>query len=99
MLNIHGVGRCRWLQSEGRNAMPWTFLIASFALGAVTGFATFSQGRFFGYTVAGKAIQGLLGIACFGAVIMGFWQYGWKIGLLEIFVVFAGSAVSSRQLS
>lgn len=72
--------------------MPWTFLILTFIFAVPTGFALFSEGAFFRSSL-GQIIQGILSIICFGLIGWAFWQYGWKIGLLEIVVIFTGSNV------
>jgi hypothetical protein len=72
--------------------MPWPYLILTFIFAVPTGFALFSQGAFF-HSAAGQVIQGILSMICFGFIGWAFWQYGWKIGLLEVFVIFVGSNV------
>ena len=72
--------------------MPWVFLCLSFLLGAVTGFAVFSQGAFY-HSLAGQVVQGVLSIGCFALMVAAFWIYGWKIGVLEVIVIFAASNV------
>jgi hypothetical protein len=70
--------------------MPWLFLSLSFFLGAVTGFAVFSHGAFY-RSVAGQVVQGVLSIACFALVVLAFWRHGWKIGVVEILVIFGAA--------
>ena len=66
--------------------MAWLFLSFSFLLGTITGFFVFGYAGLFG-----QIAQGLLSIACFVTIIAAFWLYGWKIGLVDLFVVFGGS--------
>jgi hypothetical protein len=68
--------------------MPWLFLILSLALGIVAGLIVFSEAALFG-----QIVQGLLSIACFALIVAAFWLYGWKIGVLDTIVVFAGANV------
>jgi hypothetical protein len=55
-------------------------------LGAITGFADFSKRAFF-RTLGGQIVHGVLSIACLGLVGVAFWRFGWKIGLLDFFLV------------
>jgi hypothetical protein len=72
--------------------MPWLYFSLSFVLGVITGFALFSHGSFYrGF--AGQVFQGVLSIAGFALIICAFWRYGWKVGVIEIFVVFGASNV------
>ena len=66
--------------------MVWLFLSLSFLLGTITGFFVFAYAG-----LLGQIAQGLLSIACFIMIIAAFWLYGWKIGLVDLFVVFGGS--------
>jgi hypothetical protein len=61
-------------------------------LGAITGFAVFSQGAFF-WGLAGQIVQGLLSIGCFTLVGVAFWRFGWKVGVLDLLLVFIASNV------
>jgi hypothetical protein len=55
-------------------------------LGAITGFAGFSKGVFF-RTLGGQFVHGVLSIICLGLVGVAFWRFGWRIGLLDFFLV------------
>ncbi|MGZ5004877.1 MAG: hypothetical protein ACXV8H_05095 [Chthoniobacterales bacterium] len=70
----------------------WLLLIGSFLLAVLTGFGISSHGAFW-YGAAGQVAQGLLSIACFAFIVLAFWRYGWKVGLLEAVVVIIGSNV------
>lgn len=72
--------------------MPWLYFSLSFLLGAVTGFAVFSHGSFY-RSLAGQVVQGVLSIGCFALVICAFWRFGWKVGVIEILVIFGASNV------
>ena len=78
--------------------MPWLYITLSFALGVVTGFATFSRGRVF-RTATGLIIQGLLSIACFALMIIAFWKFGWKVGAIEVILIFVGANVGLSILN
>lgn len=61
-------------------------------LGAITGFAVFSEGGFW-WGLAGQVVQGLLCIGCFALVGISFWHFGWKIGVLNLFLVFVAGNI------
>jgi hypothetical protein len=72
------------------------FLIGTpIILGAFIGFTDFSQGAFFS-GLGGEIVQGVLSIACFTLVGAAFWRFGWKIGLLDLLLVFITSNVGVR---
>jgi hypothetical protein len=60
-------------------------------LGAIIGF-----GEAFFWGLAGQIVHGALSIACFTLVGAAFWRFGWKIGLLDFFLVFIASNVGLR---
>jgi len=68
------------------------YLIGTIILGAITGFASVSEGAFF-RGLGGQIVQGLLSITCFILVGIAFWRFGWKIGLLVLLLVIISSNV------
>jgi hypothetical protein len=52
----------------------------------MTGFALVSQGVIF-HSIGGQIPQGVLSLVCFALVVVAFWKFGWKMGLLEIFLI------------
>jgi hypothetical protein len=56
-------------------------------VGAITGFVDFSEGAFF-RGLGRQIVHGMLSIACLTLVGAAFWRFGWKIGLLDLFLVF-----------
>jgi hypothetical protein len=64
-------------------------------LGAITGFVDFSEGALF-RGLGGQIVQGMLSIACLILVGAAFWRFGWKIGLLDLLLVFIASNVGLR---
>ena len=69
------------------------FLIGSpVILGVFIGFTDFSEGAFF-WGLGGEIVQGVLSIACFTLVGAALWRFGWKIGLLDLLLVFIASNV------
>ena len=78
--------------------MAWLFICATFVISVIAGFVNFSQGSLFNRP-SGKILQGILSIGCFGFVGWAFWEYGWKIGILELVVVFVGANVGLSILN
>lgn len=76
---------------------PWLYLVLTFIFAAITGFALFSKGVFF-MSTTGQVIQGLFSIICMMFIVVAFWIYGWKIGLLELFIIFFGINVGLSML-
>jgi uncharacterized membrane protein SpoIIM required for sporulation len=61
-------------------------LIGTIILGAITGFVSVGEGALF-RTLGGQIVHGVLSIACLVLVGVAFWRFGWKIGLLDFFLV------------
>lgn len=61
-------------------------------LGTVTGFADFSKRAFFG-TLRGQIVHAVLSIACFVIVGVIFWRFGWKMGVVDVFLVIIAANV------
>jgi hypothetical protein len=72
--------------------MPWKYIIATFIFSIPTGFLLFSKGSI-SSSPMGQRIQEIMSIICFGFIIFAFWCYGWKIGLLEMLVIFIGANI------
>jgi hypothetical protein len=66
----------------------------TFVLGLVTGFL--SDRAEFLWRPVGQIIHGLLCIGCFVLVGAAFWRFGWKIGVLDLFLVFVAGNVGLR---
>ena len=73
-------------------AMLFRLLGITIILGAITGFVELSKGAFF-RTLGGQIVHGMLSIACMVLVGVAFWRFGWKIGLLDLFLVIISSNV------
>jgi hypothetical protein len=63
----------------------------TFVLGVITGFLSFSAD--FSWRPVRQIIHGLLSIGCFVLVGAAFWRFGWKIGVLDLFLVFVAGTV------
>ena len=74
------------------HAMLFGLLGATILLGAITGFLEVSKAGLF-KTLGGQIVHGMVSIACFVLVGVAFWRFGWKIGLLDFFLVIVGSNV------
>jgi hypothetical protein len=69
--------------------MPvWLFLVSSFAVAVITGFANSSNG-----VLLTQVVQGFLSILSLAAIVAAFCFYGWKIGLLNFLVVLTAANV------
>ena len=66
--------------------MLFPFIGTTVILGMITGFADLNEGGFF-RTLGGQIVHGMLSIACLVLVGVAFWRFGWKIGLLDLFLV------------
>jgi uncharacterized membrane protein len=67
-------------------------IAATLIFGAIEGFAYFNDEESFS-GIGHQIVHALLSILCFTLVGAGFWRFGWKIGLLEVFLVFIASHV------
>jgi hypothetical protein len=63
----------------------------TFVLGVSTGFLSLRTD--FSWGPVGQIIHGLLCIGCFVLVGAAFWRFGWKIGVLDLFLVFVAGNV------
>ena len=61
-------------------------------LAMITRFADLDKGGFF-RTLGGQIMHGALSIACLVLVGVAFWLFGWKIGLLDFFLVIIAANV------
>ena len=66
--------------------MLFPFIGTTVILGMITRFADLNKGGFF-RTPGGQIVHGILSIACLVLVGVAFWRFGWKIGLLDLFLV------------
>ena len=70
-----------------------------------TNAVSFSSARTSGprrdHAVAGQILNGLLSIVCFALVGVAFWRFGWKVGVINLALLFIASNVgltSGRNL-
>jgi len=61
-------------------------------IGAIIGFVFFNEGDLF-YGVAGQVLHALLSIVCFALVGVAFWRFGWKVGVIDLALLFIASNV------
>lgn len=78
--------------------IPYIYLIISFIIGNVNGLLIFSRGSLF-MTLPGLAAQSILSTVCIILIAYAFWQYGWVIGLLELFIVLIGGNIGRGTLN
>ena len=51
--------------------------------GLITGLLSFGKGEIL-RGIIGQVVHGLLSLACFGLVGVGFWRFGWKVGVIDL---------------
>ena len=66
--------------------MLFPFIGTTVILGMITGFADLNKRGFF-RTLGGQIVHGALSTACLILVAVAFLRFGWKIGLLDFFLV------------
>lgn len=72
--------------------MLFLFIGITVILGMITRFADFNEGGFF-RTLGGQIVHGAISFACLVLVGVAFWLFGWKIGLLDFFLVIIAANV------
>ena len=72
--------------------MLFLFIGTTVTLGMITRFVDLNKGGFF-RTLGGQIVHGALSIACLVFVGVAFWLFGWKIGLLDFFLVIIAANV------
>jgi hypothetical protein len=65
-------------------------ITSTLIIGAITGFVFFNEGGLF-HGVAGQVLHGLLSIVCFALVAVAFWRFGWKVGVIDLALLFITS--------
>jgi hypothetical protein len=73
--------------------MLFPFIGTTVILGMITGFADLNKRGFF-RTLGGQIVHGALSAACLILVGLAFWRFGWKIGLLDFFLVVVAANAS-----
>ena len=80
------------LHVRNREKMLLCLIAATIIFGAIEGFAYFNDEESFS-GLGGQIVHALLSIVCFTLVGAAFWRFGWKIGLLDLLLVFIASNV------
>ncbi len=74
--------------------MLFRLICTTIILGTITGFANLSKGEgAFFRTLGGQIVHGVVSIACLVLVVVAFWCFGWKIGLLDFFLAISAAQV------
>jgi len=73
--------------------MLFPFIGTTVILGMITGFADLNKRGFF-RTPGGQIVHGALSVACLILVGLAFWRFGWKIGLLDFFLIIIAANAS-----
>jgi hypothetical protein len=67
-------------------------IISTLVMGTIAGFVVSNEGVLFS-GLAGQIFHGLLTIACFALVGVGFWFFGWKVGVIDLVLLFTAANV------
>jgi len=67
-------------------------IVSTLIMSAITGGMVSNEGRFF-WGLAGQILHGSLTIVCFGLVVVAFWLFGWKIGIIDLVLIFIAGNV------
>jgi hypothetical protein len=62
-------------------------IVSTLIMSAITGVMVSNEGDFF-LGFAGQILHGSLSIVCFGLVGVAFWRFGWKIGMIDLVLIF-----------
>ena len=82
-----------WSSDCGGARVTMILLISgTLIIGLITGFVFFNEGDLF-HGVAGQVLHGLLSIVCFALVGVAFWRFGWKVGVIDLALLFIASNV------
>jgi len=67
-------------------------IVSTLIMSAITGVMVSNEGGFF-WGLAGQILHGSLSIVCFGLVGVAFWRFGWKIGMIDLILIFIAGNV------
>jgi uncharacterized membrane protein SpoIIM required for sporulation len=82
-----------WSSDCGGARVTMILLISgTLIIGLITGFVFFNEGDLF-HGVAGQVLHGLVSIVCFALVGVAFWRFGWKVGVIDLALIFIASNV------
>jgi ABC-type uncharacterized transport system permease subunit len=68
-------------------------LVCTLIIGGMTGAVVFNERGFF-LGLTGQVLHGLLSIVCFTLVGVAFWRFGWKIGVIDLVLLFIAANVA-----
>jgi hypothetical protein len=64
-------------------------------IGGITGLVFSTEGEFFcGFL--GQTVHVLLSLVCFALVGVAFWHFGWKVGVIDLGLLFTASTTGLR---
>ena len=67
-------------------------IVSTLIVSAITGVMVSNEEGFF-WGLAGQILHGSLSIVCFGLVGVAFWCFGWKIGMIDLVLIFIAGNV------
>lgn len=62
-------------------------IVSTLIMSAIAGVIVSNEGDFF-WGLASQILHGSLSIVCFGLVGIAFWRFGWKIGMIDLVLIF-----------
>lgn len=68
-------------------------LVGTLIISAITGAVVSSEGVFFS-GLTGQVLHGLLSTLCFTLVGVAFWRFGWKVGVIDLVLLFIAGNVA-----
>jgi hypothetical protein len=68
-------------------------LVGTLIISAITGAVVSSEGVFFS-GLTGQVLHGLLSTVCFTLVGVAFWRFGWKVGVIDLALLFITSNIA-----
>jgi hypothetical protein len=73
-------------------------IVSTLISGTITAFVV-SNERVLFRGLAGQILHGLLTIACFALVGVAFWRFGWRVGVIDLVLLFIAANVGLRFCS
>ncbi len=68
-------------------------IVCTLIMASITGLVFANEGAFF-CGLGGQILHGLLTFVCFALVGVAFWRFGWKIGVIDLVLLFIGGNIA-----
>jgi uncharacterized membrane protein YdjX (TVP38/TMEM64 family) len=82
-----GMGLARSCTERACGDCVVPLIVSTFILSAITG-VIFGHAEGFFSRLAGQILHGVLVLICFGLVGVAFWDFGWKLGVIDLILTF-----------